>query len=754
MKTKTFALALLTSVLAVPSLAGAQVVIGPGVPVPPPTSILPRFVGVGISGATGKVYAFKPFNVASAGHNYHLADILPPYRYTSPYGWIQTAGLAADRWGYVRTFFIDSNGNVRLGTGSNTSLAHYSPPSLPYVTLPSGRQPSDIIDIAIRKSDNRVFVIWKDGKYTFGTNTNVASYAYNFNADKPISQIAGLDFDRDGLLVIWYKDGTYSRGRFGLPGSSLANEYYVDQDLLHSTYDPNPNDTLVTPPTPPVVQQAIVPNGLDASIAPGHRYIGVALDSSVYFYDRDGSPLSGGAIESGGKLDVKAMFDPFVRNNASTPSNALDVNNYLGMRDGTNDACEWTPTSTDPTFIPNGFGICVCNDVNGRGMGAPYDTRVLYDRDGQRFIVVAQLRNQLWTRYFSKYPNQKYSPETPDATPTWTSYYRGTPSILLTNEVGKEARRVLAFAISKTSDPREGWDTYVYAHNIVKDWPFAAVDGDWLVLSHRDPSTLGHEKGTIATLVSLVDLRFGRAQPRYVRYDQKDLPAYSDGTKPRYVEPAQHLEGWDRTILVSGDLDDYAIYTLPHPTQHYGRRPAVLREFPSLTRAPTERNEPERSFFRNGILVTASHLSNGATYGLRIYKLRLQPRSDGGVIVWDQSMTDVFEEDRFKVEPMPMINDYGDVSVVFGQRLEPFGLPTIRAHNSTTLSTANGVETTLHIGTGFYDTAVTRVASTNALVTNVDPVDDRRFFYIHHNGNGEDANGAPRYQTVIGSYLP
>lgn len=757
MKTKTFALALLTSVLAVPSLAGAQVVIGPGVPVPPTNTIKPRFVGVAISGASGKVYAFKPDNVASAGHNYHLADVLPPYRYASPYGWSQTKGIAADSGGYLKTYFVDNNGYVRVGTGSNTDLTRYSS-YLPYVTLPPGRHASQLLDVAIRKSDNRVFAFWKDGKYSYGTVTNLGSNLYNFYPDKPASQIVGLDFDRNGVLVTWYRDGTYGRGPYPQPGLWLSDEFYVDQDILKGLYDPNPNDTLTTPPMPPVVQQTTVPDTNDASVAAGHRYIGVALNAGVRFYDRDGSPLSGGSIDPGGVLDIKEMFDPFVRNNASTPRSWLDVNNYLGMRNGLNDDCEWTPTSTDPNFVPNGFGICVGNQTYGRGMGGPYDTRVLYDRVGRRHVIVAQLRNQLWTRHFSKYPDQKYSPETPDAIPPWTSYYRGTPSILLRNNIGKETRRVLAFAISRTEDPREGWDTYVYAHNIVKDWPHAAINGDWLVLSHRDPSTQGHEKGTIATLVSLADLRAGRAQPAYVRYDQKDLPVYTNGQKPRYVEPAQHLDTtWDRTVLVSGDIDRYAIYTIPHPTQPYGRRPAVLQEFPSMLRPIAlgahpnhDHFEPERSVLRNGVLVTVQHFYeiNSGTWGLRHYKTNLIPLSNGGVYAYGQSTGNSHALGQFEVEPMPMINVDGVVSVVFGKKFGDYNMPWIvrRDYANTSMTTYN--DTALHVGASFWDVPETRIDAVDALITSVDPNDERRFFYIHRNAmSGTD------YQTIMGSYL-
>jgi hypothetical protein len=130
--------------------------------------------------------------------------------------------------------------------------------------------------------------------------------------------------------------------------------------------------------------------GHDPQLAVGPKFI-VGVDSStIAFYDKTGHPLPPKPVKHGSPFPVRQSANQFFslfmveHLNGQTALNIRDVN--------------WWITNTlfapaDPQLRcdpenPTKFGGCVVE---------AYDTRVLYDRDRDRFWIESNLRNKVQT---------------------------------------------------------------------------------------------------------------------------------------------------------------------------------------------------------------------------------------------------------------------------------------------------------------------------------------------------------------------
>ncbi len=121
-----------------------------------------------------------------------------------------------------------------------------------------------------------------------------------------------------------------------------------------------------------------------------------------------------------------------------------------------------------------------------------YDLRVIYDDYSKLFIIVSAARNQLWIN----------SDDIPD---------------------NKEpfSRRVVAFAVSKTEDPRDGFYQYVTTENNYRDWPRISINGNHLMIANNAADGMG--SGPVAYIFSMNDVKIGKPAPASVKLNTNDF---------------------------------------------------------------------------------------------------------------------------------------------------------------------------------------------------------------------------------------
>lgn len=121
-----------------------------------------------------------------------------------------------------------------------------------------------------------------------------------------------------------------------------------------------------------------------------------------------------------------------------------------------------------------------------------YDLRVIYDDISRRFYIIAAARNQLWIN----------DENTPD-------------------DMEKFSRRLVAFAVSKTEDPRDGFYQYMTTENNYRDWPRIAINGNHLLIANNAADGMGN--GPAAYVFSVADVKQGKPNPAGVKLFPSDL---------------------------------------------------------------------------------------------------------------------------------------------------------------------------------------------------------------------------------------
>jgi hypothetical protein len=345
-------------------------------------------------------------------------------------------------------------------------------------------------------------------------------------------------------------------------------------------------------------------NTSDLLIAVGDDAVGIALDSSIYFYSKTGVPLSGGGLSSNGNLPLRNMFGEFIRNSHVNPGEETpnDVNQYMGFPI----ACD------DPSYpVTNGYRYCV---------NEPYDTRVHWDPVGHRFIILGALRNYVWTNYFQTvFDHPSYTESQLEQTDytvkdrfeNWITFKCGfytdrnkdIVQLPNTNQC-KLARRLLFTAVSRTSNPRDGFYTYVLLDNSHRDWPWMATDGDWAIFTHKN----GYDSFPVLTMVSLADMRSGKRQPQYIPYYSSDLSGKTNAEPPQ-----QDATLPDHSLVVHVNYrawTDWWFFVIPHPTVPYDKQAAIVQNqnIPDLSGFTLE-----RTVYRFGALHCTIHIIDVAS---------------------------------------------------------------------------------------------------------------------------------------------
>jgi hypothetical protein len=727
----------------------------------PPIGPTDAIVGMGIAGQTGVAYAWTGVSTVSAGIFEHLTSIRSPYRWTASNGSSlrATAINASDQ-----TYAWFSNGSGGRGNTANPTA------SLTFAyTLPVGRTTSDIVDFAIRKSDNRVYAYYDDGKFSWGTHTAPGSsgccLSYALPPGLTVADIVGMDFDPQQRLVTWFDDGTYTIGTYNDLDFYQGPRRYARHGFLASKWpadapgvaapvsDWPPDISNEGNPSPPVLAPPaetfdVSGTGADMLVAAGTSAIAVAGDASVRFYAKDGTPLTGGPLGNSNALPLGEMFDPFRRTQAVTPGeeSPLDVNLYSGF----------PLPCDDPSYAATqGYRYCVSS--------SPYDTRVHWDPVGSRWVVLANLRNYVFTNYFqSQYDNPGLSDEElfeielldyGTCGAISDPSHNGAP--VPEPEHCKLARRLLAVAVSRTDDPRDGFYTYVLIENNYRDWPWMAVDGDWMILSHLGAEQPG---GAAATLVSLADMRLGKVRPQYINYYAADLGGRV------VVEPPQQNGTWpDHSLVVDVSGNNWWFFALPHPPQPYAKQPAgalatVLSEVGTYSREGAVYRHDALHLVR-GVQTPVPNAPELATSEVQQVRLPLWRSGDTPVVSqsaamgfasWTHTSSD---PDALRVEePVLAVNGKNEVLVawaragVYPDDQVPPGVEHTIARKGA-LATFFDLRRDFRTGDGYAEGYPSD--QTKAIAAAVDPVDERTMWVAQKYGG---SNGD--WKVVVGSVDP
>ena len=120
----------------------------------------------------------------------------------------------------------------------------------PYTTVfPPGKNSSDVVGVAIAKSNNRVYVWYKDGTASSGNTVDLDKYRklYNYSLPpgKTPSDIKGMGIAANDRVVTWYRDGTASKGtswdldRYKAPYAYSLPALYEPSEIVGMAIAPN-----------------------------------------------------------------------------------------------------------------------------------------------------------------------------------------------------------------------------------------------------------------------------------------------------------------------------------------------------------------------------------------------------------------------------------------------------------------------------------------------------------------------------------
>ncbi len=247
---------------------------------------------------------------------------------------------------------------------------------------------------------------------------------------------------------------------------------------------PTPRPTVFDP-----VKLTKIRLGHDPQIAVGRDYIVATTTGSIVFFDKSGKQMdekkSGGSNSGtsinhphGGKDDfplktrmsTNEFFAPFLAqflpdthgNPDPTQPNPSFINRHLS-------------TNVEGLFSRYRSMVCHPNDPKEAGcVNTAYDTRVVYDKSRGRFWVEAALRDPVWT--------------IPDPRSLEGGLGFCDQSACAPLETGIP-RRFIAVAVSKSEDPRDGFNEFVLVDEY-GDWPRIALHGPFLILSHNNKGNI------------------------------------------------------------------------------------------------------------------------------------------------------------------------------------------------------------------------------------------------------------------------
>lgn len=468
----------------------------------------------------------------------------------------------------------------------------------------------------------------------------------------------------------------------------------------------------------PITQQSPAPaltftppvSGVDPMVAAGEDYLVVTQDHRIAFYDKQGNPLKD---KNGNDHNFSAtsFFGKFIApKNADGSTNLDNINRYLNFPSDAPISCDLTDETPD---FP-----CV---------GEFYDTRVLYDPFHKRFVILSAARHSLWT-------------SDPD--------------------YGELARRFIAIAVSKGEDPRDGFHQYMPTWSNYRDWPWMAVNGDYLVTAKKGATD---PEGPVASVFHLPSMMTGSQNPPFFKYFEG---AIGGGGA---LIPAMHYPGESNLtfMLKRGKGGTRTIYAFAPPSDPWTAPPLMSASVPITAGVGSIRDSVT---YRKGKLSYVSARSLGE-FGLAVQVVRIPVSATAGGISASSDPADGFFDNIITIDADPSlehrvsrevmssaVNADGDMLIAYG-RYSMEGEPAIlgevrysvwyhddafprwsrRLKQGVAQPTENGEPVSYYSSPVDYSAVV------------VDPADGKSFWIAHEYGATTAKNG---YKIVIGKVTP
>ncbi len=293
----------------------------------------------------------------------------------------------------------------------------------------------------------------------------------------------------------------------------------------------------------------------DNSIAVGHHHILIVGWDKLLFFDKNGNATAP-SPQIPQQLNLAEFFSDFLRpTNPDGTINRSCVNRYLkqttaeGLRpcsppswrsDAGDMPCAKQPNG-DKTVFERFYACDPYGDIHLQHacISNFQDARVSYDSMHHRFFVFSNVQqaraNYDFIDYDDKHPN-----------------------------FDKVNREYLAFAISKTDDPADGFNQYLLGHSAFGDWPLLGFSEHFVSITFRYP-------GSLVYLVSMKDVLAGVPNPRTWIYPAEAFPGSSYVAPVAAPEPANGY-----TFLVGAPSNPMHVYAIPQPG-NFAKMPPVLK---------------------------------------------------------------------------------------------------------------------------------------------------------------------------------
>jgi hypothetical protein len=377
--------------------------------------------------------------------------------------------------------------------------------------------------------------------------------------------------------------------------------------------------TVVRPPSGPIKPfhgpisgptTVMISQGNDPMVAVSDKFIVASGVGGLEFADRQGNPLPGGALSDykPGPMSTNDFFKAFTD---PSPDNEVNINRNIGFPG----ACDQAPNN-------HNVNLCIADF---------YDTRVYFDSSSKRFFIIATARNFLWADLSIKNYDGidgacgKFAPNKQN-------------TIAVYGDDCLWTRRLMAFAVSNTEDPRDGFHQYMVTEDMYADFPWLAVNGKRVVLSHAhsvwEPPQWPVEM-PVVQVFDLDGLASGAHHPAYFRYYPEDLDSLR-----AVIAPPHYADDQGMTFLVAGSDqggNSLTIFGLPDDPDPWNK-PALI-----------ERTE---TFSLNPPLGTFSTYRAGNLYfaspdGQDIRVTRLPVTRSGNDVLTSTSSSDGFLDKSF-----------------------------------------------------------------------------------------------------------
>lgn len=712
----------------------------------PPGKAAADIVAISIAGSDDHVYAWYDDGTVSSGTSTDLDKYRGLYNYTVPAGKtiasIVGIGIAKDNRVYA--WYDD----ITVSIGTTDDLDKHR--AAEYYSLPIGKIAANIVEIDIGKSNDHVYAWYTDGTASSGTSSHLdsrrpsfgyvpAHVLYRWWGPEPVSlsprpRAAALPTELSTQL---YETTAAERH----PGLIDQHPRSIDAVGVPAVARPRPKPDEDPPDTgmgqspaysPPLFSRS---GSIDPMIAVGNQYLIVSDTGSIAFFDKQRQPLQ----EKHGmptSMPAAEFFAGFIaKTNADGTPNETDINRYLGL-----------PKPCDSSDYPQ------TRSSNRFCIGVLYDTRVLFDSTSKRFFIISQARHQLWDGYYAAVLSDVEDTSKCDQ----EVLARKNVCNFLTSQYDDLVRRYVAFAVSKTEDPRDGFHQYIITESNNRDWPWMAVNGNALVTSHQGE----HAAGPVATVFSVSAVKAGDQHPPYFRYYSKDVKDILA------VLPPTHHENATGLIFLLGKNKGKRLDIFAFPqTNDPWTAPPLLNTFvnfstekPTVLGAVYRRNQ---MYFADPYLVE----EEGKAQRYSVHVVRVPVERLGGALIaastdpakgflerlFGRNASSDSAEDRISYErPSIAVNKNGDMLIGYGRY--PFvSENTLYPEARYTLWYASEVKQRrsylLQVGQG----ATTRTINLQLDYTTavVDPADDTSFWvalpYVDSNG---------KYRTVFGKIVP